>query len=287
MSIAKRKIVKIKSVKKQNWFEVLLNERLYQASEQSIEICSPAICVTTNYDKLQPLDGQRNIIPNHFRRMMGSLKELGYNLRQVIVVEINGYYAVADGNHLFNVCKDLGLPVEFSLVTLKTLVEGIGVMRKMNSTSLRWKLQQFINASAMLDQHYLKLQKLCAKQKERNKVTDEVMAAIMYNQNYWNLGEAKKAVTNGTFRQGSTDKHIQRMLNTIDRFYLKTGMDVYSYANKGLCNFIYSKGETYFEKEKAFLKAVKKEATSRNILSNPFGRERGYITFFGECWNKM
>ncbi len=273
-----------------NWFKVLLPERKYITNEAggNTEYHYPALCVTSSYDCLSmDMAGQRELDVNHSLKVIGgSVRELRSINRPVLVVKVGNNYAIADGKHMFNYLRHVEVPVEFNLVTVETIVEAIKIMRYMNSNAKRWSLEQFVKSGAVLDNNYKKLENLYKKTKEKYKVTLQVLAAIMFCPNKFYTGYATQAIKDGTFQQNVSGEIVKNMLNAIENFYVSTGMTVYSYANKGLVSFIYDKYD-YFQKEKKFLKIVKKEAIKRNILSSSFGRMEDYKKFFDECWAKM
>lgn len=289
----KRKITKTKGAGKRTnnrWFKILLPERTHTTNEAGgkTEYRYPALCVTSSYDYLSTdLAGQRELDKKHSLKVIGgSVHELRSINRPVLVVKVGNSYSIADGKHMFNYLRHVGIPVEFNLVKVDTIVEAVKTMRLMNSNSKRWTLEQFVRSGATLDDNYKKLEATYKKTKEKYKVTLQVLATIMFCPQKFYTGYATQAIKDGTFQQNVAGEVVKRMLNAIENFYVTTGMTVYSYANKGLISFIYDKYD-YFDKEKKFLKIVREEAKKRGVLSSSFGRTEDYKKFFEKCWAKL
>lgn len=101
------------------------------------------ILATRNYDLFKFIDGNRDI--DHSKRVESSISEVGMLYCPILV---NEKYEIIDGQHRFEACKNLNLPILF------TVQNGIGIseVRKMNSVSKNWKSKNYIHSYAHGDE---------------------------------------------------------------------------------------------------------------------------------------
>lgn len=74
----------------------------------------PQIKYTSNYSRFKHLNGNRNIVEPHLRRLIKSIQENGWLENSPVLV--NQKYEIIDGQHRFEACKTLGLPIEYMVV---------------------------------------------------------------------------------------------------------------------------------------------------------------------------
>lgn len=94
---------------------------------------------TYDYSKFKKLLGNRNI--NHVKAIIESIKTYG-DLGTAIIV--NEKYEIVDGQHRYDARKELGLPIFYEIKV------GFGIKEciAMNTSSLNWSLEDYINCYA-------------------------------------------------------------------------------------------------------------------------------------------
>lgn len=97
----------------------------------------PVIKTTTNYQSFRLLNGNRDVNPNHLKRLKASMSEK-YLFSPIIV---NNKMEVIDGQHRLRVCRELGLPVYY------ILVYGYGVkeVQILNANMSNWKKSDYLD----------------------------------------------------------------------------------------------------------------------------------------------
>ena len=265
-----------------DWYQVLLPERTYK-DVYGNDVYYPAICVTTDYAKIQKTPGQRDLKSAHIKELYNSIVELNSVNREIIVVKYNNEYTNVDGLHLYTAEMQLGLPIEFKLIEVTTLKEAVAIMRKMNSTSRNWTIRQFVNSTALINKDYARLKKYY----ESNDITMNLMCGLFYNIQKFNPAKANNTIKDGTFQMNTSIKDIDLFIKRIRYFYTMTNLKNTQYCTWGLISFIIEKNEIYGSKEKIFLAKVKETAHKRKHTDKSFGERQEYVDFFTECWNDL
>jgi hypothetical protein len=97
---------------------------------------------TTEYSAFKTLDGNRNLNPANLARLKKSMQE---ELLQVPII-VNEKMEIIDGQHRFESCKDLGLPLCFIIVKGYELPQ----VHKLNAIARNWSLHDYLNSYADL-----------------------------------------------------------------------------------------------------------------------------------------
>lgn len=101
---------------------------------------------TTEYDKFKYQRGNRQLIESNVKTLIKKIKEKGYDTAFPVVVNKN--MEIVDGQHRFEACRRLGLPIIFCFSSNEgTLQETIDI----NNTRRNWNLQDFIDSYAELE----------------------------------------------------------------------------------------------------------------------------------------
>lgn len=185
------------------------------------------------------------------------------------------------------------MPIEFLLVEVKTNQQVIEIMRKMNSSSRQWTIEQYINVNVTdnpkeaINNPYNKMKKYLADYYDANGITARVLAALMYDSSYFDEGGSCRAIKEGTFVQGVSDTKVTKILKAFNCFYEETKMSKTPYLNAGLSILIYNKEKTYFDNEKRFLLEVAKYVKRHKLTSIKYGNKKDTITLLERCWNNM
>lgn len=98
---------------------------------------------TTEYGKFNFLSNNRKVDQAHVNNIKKAMEENG-NLTKVVPVLVNQKMEIIDGQHRFQACKELGLPVYY------TMVSGLSVheARSMNILQKNWTLGDFAKSYA-------------------------------------------------------------------------------------------------------------------------------------------
>ena len=97
---------------------------------------------TTEYSAFKTLDGNRNLNPANLARLKKSMQE---ELLQVPII-VNEKMEIIDGQHRFESCKDLGLPLCFIVVKGYELPQ----VHKLNAIARNWGLSDYLDSYANL-----------------------------------------------------------------------------------------------------------------------------------------
>lgn len=100
------------------------------------------IFVTTDYTKFKDISGNRLKNKLHLKRLKSSI-ERGY-LMTIIIVNEN--YEIIDGQHRFNILKELNYPIYYTIVT----GYGLNEVHRLNEITKNWSIADYINGYAEL-----------------------------------------------------------------------------------------------------------------------------------------
>jgi hypothetical protein len=91
------------------------------------------IRMTTNYDRFRFLDTNRDVVEGHINNLKAAMQEVG-NLTRIQPIVVNEHGDVIDGQNRLMACKELGLPVYYSVI------EGLNIndARQMNILHRNW-----------------------------------------------------------------------------------------------------------------------------------------------------
>lgn len=98
---------------------------------------------SSDYDQFTFMGANREQSRGHIETLKTAFEEVG-NLTKVQPILVNDRYEIIDGQHRFTACKELGLPIYF------TMVSGLGVReaRSMNILHRNWTVNDFANSYA-------------------------------------------------------------------------------------------------------------------------------------------
>jgi hypothetical protein len=94
---------------------------------------------TNDYSKFKTKQGNRDLNGLHLKRLSTSVKEM--DLLHANPILVNEDFEIIDGQHRFNVCKELNKPIYF------LMVEGLGLteIQILNANSKNWKMEDYID----------------------------------------------------------------------------------------------------------------------------------------------
>lgn len=96
--------------------------------------------ITHDYKKFRFIKGNRSIVKNKITKLKNSYNS-GLNLFPYCPILINKEGYVIDGQHRLITCKELGLPVHFTVVPDFDLKQ----IAKINEVSTKWSMKDFFN----------------------------------------------------------------------------------------------------------------------------------------------
>lgn len=107
---------------------------------------------TKDYTKFKHLDGNRNIVLPHLNRLKSSI-EKKYLFSPIL---INEKHEIIDGQHRFEICKELGLPIYYIMKKGYSLNE----VQILNSNLRNWSNEDYMNGYIELGLHDYELFKM-------------------------------------------------------------------------------------------------------------------------------
>jgi len=115
---------------------------MFKSTKEPITAKSSYVHTTEDYFMFKPLDGNRKKNQLHIKRLKKSMQE-NY-LFTVIIVNEN--YEIIDGQHRFDVIKELGLPLHY------IVCEGYGLkeVQVLNQNSKNWTADDYMEGYASL-----------------------------------------------------------------------------------------------------------------------------------------
>lgn len=95
--------------------------------------------VTSDYTKFQTKQGNRELNYLHLKRLISSVKE--NDLLYANPILVNDKFEIIDGQHRFNVCKELKKPIYY------IMVKGLGLneIQILNANSKNWKMEDYVD----------------------------------------------------------------------------------------------------------------------------------------------
>lgn len=148
---------------------------------------------TQDYEQFTFLNANRDQNRGHIESLKRAFEEVG-NLTKVQPILVNDRYQIIDGQHRFIACKELGLPIFF------TVVSGLGVReaRSMNILHRPWRTEDYAKSYAETgDQNYTKYLEL----KEDYGLSHSIILAYVFDVSTGNAGGNSAAFR--TFREGN------------------------------------------------------------------------------------
>jgi len=108
----------------------------YYGKEKNDEVVTE-IFKTWEYDRFTFFEGNRNIKPHHKNKLAESFK-----IKQLpIPIIVDESFRIADGQHRLEVCKDLGLPIYYSVISNIEM----GDVQRVNENMMKWVYSDYLN----------------------------------------------------------------------------------------------------------------------------------------------
>jgi hypothetical protein len=107
---------------------------------------------TTDYGMFKTLTGNRNLNTLHLSRLKDSMKKKYL----FTIITVNEKFEIIDGQHRFNACKELALPVNYVVAP----GYGLNEIQVLNENSKTWNAHDYLNGYCNLGYpEYLKYKK--------------------------------------------------------------------------------------------------------------------------------
>lgn len=110
--------------------------------------------ITNDYSLFKVIDANRDINDKHVKNLSDSIRNDGL----LVPIWITPEFEIIDGQHRFEACKKLGLPVKYEVKEKLNMQQLVAI----NSTSRIWRnndyVKAFVNAG---NEHYIKLKTFC------------------------------------------------------------------------------------------------------------------------------
>jgi len=144
---------------------------------------------TSDYSLFKPIDGNRTKNILHIKR----LKEAMQKNYLFTVLVVNENYEIIDGQHRFEVIKELELPLNYIVCN----GYGLNEVHILNANSKTWNADDYMNGYCELGYpDYIKYRDFKDKYKMPHNVCKAILSGISSNAR----GEAIKQFYNGTFK---------------------------------------------------------------------------------------
>jgi hypothetical protein len=245
----------------------------------------PALYILNNRKDVKKIEGNRDIAKPNINKLGRSVTQLGAVLRALVLIKMNGEYYLADGQHLAAYLDSVDLPSYAIIHECKDMTEAMRVVTTMNSSSRNWGIKQFVNGWCHINAEYVELENF----RKSSGLTYTTVAALLTANT---IGNAKKAIINGTFVITDKEEAIRR-IRAVDLFYNATGMERSQYCTTGLIEYfaILSNAtdgtmRKFYKIQKQFHACVRKGMEDKNMHGKTFGRTDDYVAFFKDCYDK-
>lgn len=97
---------------------------------------------TKEYEKFKFFEFNREINEGLVKRLMKSIKEIGYIEAKPVLVDKD--YGILDGQHRFTACMNLGIEINYSVIK----GDSHKIVTNLNAEQVNWKLGDFVHSWA-------------------------------------------------------------------------------------------------------------------------------------------
>jgi hypothetical protein len=217
---------------------------------------------TTDYFLFKPIDGNRNKNLLHINRLKKSIKE-NYLFT---IITVNEKYQIIDGQHRFDVIKELALPLHYVVCT----GYGLNEVHILNQNSKTWNADDYLEGYCKLGyKDYLIYKEF----KDTYK--------IGHNECMYLLGTTSRIAPNVSFYEGSFKiKNLRKATETIEKIFLIAPY-YEGYKRRSFINSIISLLDNPIFEFTEFLQKLKIQPTALQDCTN-IGQ---YKTLIEEIYN--
>lgn len=101
---------------------------------------SVEIKFSMDYDKFKTLEGNRTIVPRKIKKLKESIQN-GLDLVKYCPIIVNDKFEIIDGQHRFEVCKELGKPIFYVMLIDEVHVKQVA---ELNNNTDKWKALNYV-----------------------------------------------------------------------------------------------------------------------------------------------
>jgi hypothetical protein len=266
---------------KKNWYKTLVPSGT-MVDKDGKEYYRPAICSAFDLSYVKFLIRNRDLKSKHIVEMAKAMNDTGYFLRLPIIFIYKGEAFVGDGQHLISAIKWLdggrkAMETLFFLIEMDDIDEMMKIISILNSTSVRWNLNQFAKNYAIISDDYKKLLEYRTKFGYQYRV----MQNIFMQETKGNT----RVISEGRFKITAPMKIVNLKFQAINNLYIKTKIRQHNSCALGLLEFMNSVGvERYIKNEVKFLSKVRMKLITSDLDGKGFERGNDYVKFFNDCW---
>ena len=117
-------------------FAPMLGQKYKINTQKEDSKVNSEVMYSQDYDKFSILEQNRVVSDNHVSELVVSIQNSG----QLTPIIINEKFEIIDGQHRFDACKILKIPVMY-LISYKTSINEVILM---NNTQKSWKLHDYL-----------------------------------------------------------------------------------------------------------------------------------------------
>lgn len=155
------------------------------------------------------MKGNRPIVPSKVKKLVQTVKA-GLNLFEYCPVLVNTDMFVIDGQHRLQACKEMGLPVYYTVVPNVTLLQ----IASINSAQTRWKTDDFFNCFIETgNKDYGVLQLF----KDKYNLSTNVAVQLLMNGGINEGGSGSESFKEGKFRVIHQDK-AEKLMRAVTHY---------------------------------------------------------------------
>jgi len=126
-------------------FAPMLGQKYKINTQKEDSKVNSEVMYSSDYDKFYILEQNRVVNDNHVSELVVSIQNSG----QLTPIIINEKFEIIDGQHRFDACKILKIPVMY-LISYKTSIKEVILM---NNTQKSWKLPDYLRSFSHNDWH--------------------------------------------------------------------------------------------------------------------------------------
>lgn len=219
---------------------------------------------TNDYDKFTNIVGNRDLRGTNYNRLIQSMKKK----QLVIPILVNSQFEIIDGQHRFEVCRTLELPLYYYVI------DGYGIdeVKRANLVGCNWVIDDYLKLNVEIDKkEYIEFKRI----KDTYGLTTSQLLDIFAHYQGISLKEVRMLFEDGSFELDSINKVIE-FLNKLEDFNCFDEYNSYSFT-------------------KAFLKLNAVEGYDHSIMQKRIKKHpyklakrasyRDYITLLVEMYN--
>lgn len=118
------------------------------------------IFTTTNYSMFGHIGGNRNLDTSNLNKIKQSVSKKHIKTNAVICIldveDVKEPLKIVDGQHRFEACKDLNIPVSYVIDSSLTMASILNDITLLNTASKEWDVSDFMNSEAQKgNQNYI------------------------------------------------------------------------------------------------------------------------------------